>query len=69
VDWQCKGNADTINRTGVSLPATALTAEALSSVYGVDVRVEGLTDGRTVCVPSRARHRDGWPTDTSSAHS
>lgn len=36
-------------------PSAALTAEALSSVYGVDVRVEGLADGRTVCVPSLAR--------------
>ena len=36
-------------------PAAALTPDALSSVYGVDVRVEGLADGRTVCVPSLAR--------------
>ena len=43
-------------------PAVALTAEALSSVYGVDVRVEGLTDGRTVCVPSLARHGESGRT-------
>ena len=36
-------------------PAHALTAEALSAVYGVGVRVEQLADGRTVCVPSLAR--------------
>ena len=43
-------------------PAIALTAEALSSVYGVDVRVEGLPDGRTVCVPSLARHGESGHT-------
>ena len=36
-------------------PAQALTPEALSAVYGVEVRVEGLADGSTVCVPSLAR--------------
>ena len=36
-------------------PADALTESALSSVYGVGVRVEQLADGRTVCVPSLAR--------------
>lgn len=40
-------------------PADALTPEALSAVYGVDVRVEGLADGRTVCVPSLARNGEG----------
>ena len=39
--------------------ADALTPEALSAVYGVDVRVEGLADGRTVCVPSLARDGKG----------
>ena len=43
-------------------PAIALTAEALSSVYGVDVRVEGLPDGRTFCVPSLARHGESGHT-------
>ena len=42
-------------------PADALTPEALSAVYGVDVRVEGLADGRTVCVPSLARDGEGRP--------
>ena len=36
-------------------PQDALTADALSAVYGVDVKVEALADGRTVCVPSLAR--------------
>ena len=39
-------------------PAEALTAGVLSSVYGVDVRIEGLAGGRTVCVPSLARDRE-----------
>ena len=39
-------------------PRDALTGDALSAVYGVDVKVEALADGRTVCVPSLAR-RDG----------
>ena len=39
-------------------PADAPTEEALPSVHGVDVRVEGLMGGRTVCVPSLAL-RDG----------
>ena len=47
-------------------PAAALTAEALSSVYGVDVRVEGLADGRTVCVPSLSRRGEGRHTGTLS---
>ena len=36
-------------------PRAALTAEALSAVYGVAVRVEDIADGGTVCVPSLAR--------------
>lgn len=36
-------------------PETALTGPALSAVYGVDVRVERLADGRAVCLPSLAR--------------
>ena len=47
-------------------PAAALTAEALSSVYGVDVRVEGLADGRTVCVPSLSRRGESRHTGTLS---
>ena len=39
-------------------PADALTAEALSAVYGVEVRVELLADGSTVCVPSLGRRED-----------
>ena len=47
-------------------PAAALTAEVLSSVYGVDVRVEGLADGRTVCMPSLSRRGEGRHTGTLS---
>lgn len=36
-------------------PAQALQADALSRVYGVDVRIERLGDGRAVCLPSLAR--------------
>ncbi len=36
-------------------PRDALTAEALSAVYGVEIRVEELAGGSTVCVPSLAR--------------
>ena len=43
-------------------PVAALTAEALSSVYGVDVRVTGLADGRTVCVPSLERQGESQRT-------
>lgn len=32
-------------------PRTALTEQALSRVYGVDIRVEQLDDGHRVCVP------------------
>ena len=39
-------------------PTDALTAAQLSSVYGVDVRIEDLADGRTICVPSFARQVD-----------
>ena len=40
----------------------APTGEALSAVYGVDVRVERLADGRAVCVPSLARQGDSQRT-------
>ena len=33
-------------------PVAALTEQTLSSVYGVNVQLESLPDGRTVCVPS-----------------
>ena len=43
-------------------PAAALTEEVLSAVYEVDVRVERLADGRTVCVPSLARQGESQRT-------
>lgn len=33
-------------------PAEVLTSRTLGAVYGVDVRVDTLVDGRTICVPS-----------------
>ena len=39
-------------------PRDALTQAALSAVYGVDVRVEDLADGSTVCVPSLGKRGD-----------
>ncbi len=36
-------------------PTSALHPKALSDVYGVDVRVDALPDGRMVCVPTLAR--------------
>ncbi len=50
-------------------PAAALTEEALSAVYGVDVRVERLADGRTVCVPSLSRQGESQRTDPASDRS
>jgi iron complex transport system ATP-binding protein len=35
-------------------PETALTAERLRDVYGVDVTIERLADGRTICSPRYA---------------
>ena len=46
-------------------PISALRPEVLSSVYGVDVRVDALPDGRMVCVPTLA-HPDGAPQSTSA---
>ena len=43
-------------------PAVELTAEALSSVYGIEVRITGLAGGGTVCVPPLARHGDSQRT-------
>lgn len=39
-------------------PADALTDATLSLVYGVDVRVEHLGNGRSVCLPSLRRHAE-----------
>lgn len=47
-------------------PAEALTSAALSEVYGVDVRVERVTGGRTVCLPSLARQGESQRTDPVS---
>ena len=43
-------------------PAAALTAEALSSVYGISVRITQLAGGGTVCVPSLARQEESQRT-------
>ena len=48
-----------IQRCGT--PKQALTAKALSDAYGVQVRVDTLPDGKTVCVPSFARAQAGKP--------
>lgn len=37
-------------------PDEVVTAERLRHVYGVDVSIETLADGQTVCTPSFARH-------------
>ncbi len=37
-------------------PAQVLSAQALSTAYGVNVQVDTLKDGRTVCVPALARN-------------
>ena len=50
-------------------PAAALTAEALSSVYGIEVTITGLEDGGTVCVPSLARQGDSQRTVPDSLKS
>ena len=50
-------------------PAAALTAEALSSVYGIEVTITGLADGGTVCVPSLARQGDSQRTVPDSLKS
>jgi hypothetical protein len=42
-----------IRATG--LPQAALTGPSLSAVYGVEVLVERLADGRAACLPSLAR--------------
>ena len=47
-------------------PAEALTSAALSEVYGVFVRVECLTGGRTVCLPSLTRQGESQRTDPVS---
>lgn len=47
-------------------PKKALTANVLSSVYGVDVQVEKLSDGKTVCVPSLARDNSAQDTSATS---
>ena len=43
-------------------PDTALTGDTLSAAYQIDVRVERLADGRTVCLPSLARHGESHRT-------
>ena len=50
-------------------PAAALSAEALSSVYGIAVRITELADGGTVCVPSLARQGDSQRTVPASDRS
>jgi len=48
-------------------PESALTGPALSAVYGVDVRIERLADGRAVCLPSLARQGPSQRTAPASS--
>jgi iron complex transport system ATP-binding protein len=48
-------------------PEHALTGPALSTVYGVDVRIERLADGRAVCLPSLARQGPSQRTAPASS--
>ena len=51
------------------MPDNALTVLALSAAYGVDVRIEGLSGGRTICLPSLSRQGESQRTDPASLRS